>query len=144
MFQDEANLQRALPTMFQRVTFTQMSLPLRPIFGPSPTQEETEQEGRLLLRDFVSQQIERNHVVLEDQENEEVFGAGLENDCNEGENCTAHNCCTAHELNRTSPSCSSNDSPSSHCPDLDSSLKSSQSRATCSHKRAQRIVVCVQ
>lgn len=48
-----------------------MALPIRPMFSSNPSQEDTEQEGRLLLRDFVSQEIERNHVVIESPENEE-------------------------------------------------------------------------
>ncbi|OQR71658.1 apoptosis regulator BAX-like [Tropilaelaps mercedesae] len=56
--------------MFHSVAFTQMSLPLRAILGsPQPSQTETEQEGRLLLSEFVTEQIRINQVELEHPEN---------------------------------------------------------------------------
>lgn len=144
-FQDEANLRRALPAMFQNITFAQMALPIRPMFSSNPSQEDTEQEGRLLLRDFVSQEIERNHVVIESPENEEeeVFGAELQNNYNNGKGSSTDNWFAANELSRTAPSYSSNEPfscPSSH---LDSTFMSTQPRNKYSQGRPHRIVVCV-
>ncbi|XP_022702237.1 uncharacterized protein LOC111267914 isoform X2 [Varroa jacobsoni] len=139
---DEANLRRALPAMFQNITFAQMALPIRPMFSSNPSQEDTEQEGRLLLRDFVSQEIERNHVVIESPENEEeeVFGAELQNNYNNGKGSSTDNWFAANELSRTAPSYSSNEPfscPSSH---LDSTFMSTQPRNKYSQGRPHRIV----
>lgn len=154
--QDEARLRRALPSMFQSVAFTQMSLPLRPMFGgaPPPSQVQTEQEGRLLLSEFVTEEIRRNHVILDNPEDvDEVHDAfdeahafpitsnGQHDDDDDYDGSTSER--GAHARNRTSAGHNFSQRSSDN---VDPNLKPSQFHRTQSRStqstRAQRVLVC--